>query len=168
GVRDLTVEPEHNSAWSAGLLKVSGNRESGKFWTTRAEYLNGRITSLHRFRPQATMYEHFTITQGHTNRGQVLGSPLLERTGGFEFAVDRWSSGGRIGGMVQQRSMPLTGEESVPANGARSQWALEFNGTLFSRLSEYGWRAGLAWDLNRTPGDDVKNFFVGGSVKLGR
>lgn len=168
GGRDLLVEPEHNSAWSAGLLKVAGKRESGKFWTTRVEYLNGRITSLQRFRPQASTYEHFTITQGHTNRGQLLGSPLLERTGGFEVAVDRWSHRGRIGGMIQQRAMPLLGEEGVPAGAARSQWALELNGSYFTRLAEYGWRAGTAWDLNRTPGVDLSNVFLGASLRFGR
>lgn len=168
GVRDLTVEPEHNSAWSAGLLKVSGNRSSGKFWTSRAEYLNGRITSLQRFRGQATLYEHVTITQGHTNRGQLLGSPLLERTGGFELAVDRWSTSGRLGTLVQQRVMPLTGDESVPAGAARSQWALEFNGAWFRRASEFGWRTGITWDLNRTAGIDAKNYFLAGSMRLGR
>jgi hypothetical protein len=167
-LRDLIVEPEHNSAWSAGVLKVVGTKESSHYWTTRFEYMNGRTTSLQRFRDQATFYEHYTISQGHTNFGQLLGSPLLERTGGFELAIDRWQRSGRVGGMLQERSMPLTRAEGVPAGAARSQWALEFNGDRAVRTTQYGWRTGIAWDLNRTPGTDVANYFVGGSIKIGR
>ena len=73
------------------------------------------------FRPQSTVYEHYTITQGHTNLGQLLGSPLLERTGGVEVSVDRWGNGGKLGAMVQERSMPLTRDLGVPAREARAQ-----------------------------------------------
>ena len=168
GLRDLEVEPEHNSAWSAGFLKSVGLAESGHFWTTRVEYLNGRITSLQRFRPQSTFYEHATITQGHTNLGQVLGSPLLERTGGFEIAVDRWGHAGKIGGMLQQRLMPITGGESVSTIDARSQWALSLNGNYLKGLSNLGWRAGVVRDFNRTLGHDASNFFIGTDVSFGR
>ncbi|MEP6762755.1 MAG: hypothetical protein ABJB66_00525 [Gemmatimonadaceae bacterium] len=166
--RDLTVEPEQNAAWSVGFLKVVGQRNSEHFWTTRAEYLNGRVTSIEVFRPQATFYEHFTITQGHTNLGQLLGSPLLERTGGFEVAVDRWGKGGKLGAMLQERSMPLTLGVGVPANAARAQWALQLNGTQHVRNMEYGMRAGVVWDFNRTANNNAENFFIGGSVRIGR
>ncbi|MEP6835810.1 MAG: hypothetical protein ABJB74_20650 [Gemmatimonas sp.] len=166
-LRDLWVEPEHNSAWSAGVLKVFGQRETSRFWTTRLEYLNGRTTSLERFRAQGTFYEHATLTQGHTNAGQSLGSPMLERTGGFEFAVDRWAQHGRTGFMIQERAMPLTRLEGVPADAARAQWAVELNGTRNAQGTGFGWRVGAVRDFNRTPGHDVVNYFLGGTLNIG-
>ena len=164
-LRDATLEPEHNSAFSLGALKTLGDVRSAHFWSFRMEYLNGRVTSLQRFRGQSTFYDHSPITEGHTQFGQLLGSPLLERTGGLEFSADRWNADGRTGFVLIQRSMPASLAEGQTVAVARSQWALEANATRFRGALDVSARAGVVFDLNRTPGNDVTNFYAGFSLR---
>lgn len=167
-LRDIELEPEQNAAWLLGFTKLV-NVTPGSFWMVRGDIVDGRISSIARLmRAQGTFYEHASVTQGHTMRGQLLGSYLLERTGGLEIAVDRYTSWGRVGGMLTQRAMPEDGTEGVRAIAARSQWALA--GSLSRTVSrgEFSLRAGVALDVNRTPGDDATAPFVGASFRLNR
>ncbi|HEY5492328.1 MAG TPA: hypothetical protein VIK25_14145 [Gemmatimonadaceae bacterium] len=165
--RDLALEPEHNSAWLMGFAKTYHLQES-QFWMVRAEYANGRIGSIQRLgRWQSTFYDHNPITQGHTERGQLLGSPLLERSSGFEMAVDRWAPWGRAGLMVMQRTMPSDLSEGVSLQTARSQWYTELNAVRFVGQSELFARVGVVFDLNRTPGTDKLNSYLQAGARLG-
>lgn len=164
-LRDLEVEPDHNAAWSAGFLATIGAVNAPAFWTLRGEVLDGRITSLVRTRGQGTLYEHDEIRAGHTNVGQLLGSPLLERTGGFEIAADHWTQAGRVGWMLTQRFMPPDRQvEGVDSRRARSQWAVEVSATRFRPYGAVHLRGGLVFDLNRTPGHDATSFALGASL----
>jgi hypothetical protein len=144
-----------------GLLKTLGSTRAESFWSLRAEVVNGRITSLERLRSQVTFYEHTPIRQGHTQDGQLLGSPLLERTGGLELAADHWSRRGRAGILLWQRLMPPVAKEGSSASEARSQWAVELNTTRFLQRGDLSARTGMMFDLNRTAGRDEHSLFLG-------
>ena len=159
-VRDLSLEPEQNSAWTIGAAK-SMQDARGVLYLIRAEYANGRISSIQRLaRGQATFYEHSPITQGHTQQGQLLGTPLLERTGGLEIGIDRWAPWGRAGVTLIQRAMPSDLSESVSVQTARSQWYTEANAVRFVGRNEVFARTGVVLDLNRRPGSDEKNIYL--------
>lgn len=165
--RDLALEPEHNSAWLLGFAKTY-HLGAEQFWMVRGEFVNGRISSIGRLgRGQATFYEHSPITQGHTQRGQLLGTPLLERSSGFELAVDRWARWGRAGLSAMQRSMPDDYSEGVNAASARSQWYLEANAVHFVGKREFFARYGIAFDLNRRASIDDVNHHLQVGARVG-
>jgi hypothetical protein len=159
-VRDVLVEPEHNSAWIAGFAKRL-DRQDDAFWLIRGDVANGRIGSISRLnRPQAFFYEHAPVTQGHTQRGQLLGTSLLERTGGLELSVDRYGQGGRFGVMLTSRAMPDGSGEGQVRAIARTQWALESTGVRFIGNHEISVRAGYVLDVNRQPTRDARSAYL--------
>ena len=160
-LRDVIAEPDHNSAWSVGFLKTLGLPAAGSFWTVRGELLDGRVTSLQRVRGQSTFYDHDILAEGHTMLGQLLGSPLLERTGGAELSMDRWTARGREGLVLTARLLPIDLQEGSTASLARTQWALEMNSTRFMGRADLSYKAGILMDLNRTQGRDVRSLFTG-------
>ena len=161
-IRDLTVEPENNSAWLLGFMQVIGlDAYSEDFWTVRGTVANGRVDALKLLnRGQSTFYSHGTIRQGHTQQGQVLGSPLMERSGGADFAVDHFTSGGRLGIELIERQMPPDIGVGMPANQLRSQWDLGVGGTLFRGNSDLTFQVGRVIDLNRFPGVNMSNYYI--------
>jgi len=93
--RDLVQEPDHSRSYGLGLRKVM-SMDSARLSAIRIESINYQMPTLGRNRGEGGIYEHSTITQGHTNRGQPLGSDTGVGTGaGFTLALDRFSNGGR-------------------------------------------------------------------------
>jgi len=134
----------------------------------RSELVNGRITELQGIgRGQATFYEHAPIAQGHTERGQLLGSFLLERAGGVELAVNRWTPQGRSGLSVMYRAMPGDLSGVVQGETARSQWYAEASAVRFVGSHEIFARAGVVFDLNRTSNRDARNTYLNLGLRLG-
>jgi hypothetical protein len=161
-MRDLAVEPENNSAWLLGFFKVFGLDSSrSDFWTVRTEVGDGRVSELQALgRGQSTFYQHSPITQGHTELGQLLGTPLIDRSGGIEFEISHFTPGGRLGASLMERQMPPDRQVGMPADQARTQWDLGLGGTIFRGGSDYTFQVGHVWDLNRFPGRDVGNAYI--------
>lgn len=91
-IRDLLQEPDHG-----GASRLLGIR---KMWTTgyalRAETINYEAPQLTKFRPEGSVYLHYVLRQGHTQRGQPLGANTGMGSGSGAFvAVDRYSAAGR-------------------------------------------------------------------------
>jgi hypothetical protein len=116
------------------------------------------LTSLGR--GQSTFYDHSKIAQGHTELGQLLGTPLIDRSGGIDFSVDHFTNEGRLGVEVFERQMPPDLGVGMPADSARSQWDLGFGGTVFRGSADITFKIGHVWDLNRFPGQDVGNSYI--------
>lgn len=150
--RDLSLELEHASAWLAGV-KRSWTAASGAVWELHATAASAKLPSSVQNRPpRATFYDHNILTQGHTNRGQLLGSYLLERRGGAELRVLRRSPRRTVSVMAISRDMGQTLDLAVPGPRLRQEWS------LFADVEQRGsgpWtlftRAGLVADLNRHP-----------------
>lgn len=79
-LRDLFGEPDHESAYMLGLRRVWKRKNEVRALT--AEHANGRISHLARVRGQNAMYVHVPVVEGHTYRGQHLGSLSLAGGGG--------------------------------------------------------------------------------------
>lgn len=166
-LRDLSLEPEHNSAWLLGFAK-SWRPSDDELWMLRGEFVNGRVSMIQDLgRGQSTFYDHTPITQGHTEDGQLLGTPLLERAGGFEVGLDRWAPWGRAGLTIIQRLMPGDLNPAVSAATARSQWYTELSAVRFVGPSEWFAKAGMVFDLNRFPGRDVSNGYLQAGARVG-
>jgi hypothetical protein len=96
--RDLLLEPDHDASYMLGFQKVFRRSTTGSLVSVHAEVVNAEISHLARVRTQAWPYQHAPLTDGHTNRGQVLGAFLAEQGGGGAVAgVDWYSPEGRFG-----------------------------------------------------------------------
>lgn len=170
--RDLLVEPEHNSGWIVGFQQVLGApTATTSFWTVRAELASARIPELQSIgRSQSTFYEHGVLRQGHTQEGKLLGTPLMDRSGGLELSVDRWSPAGRIGVVLVERQMPKDNLVGMAADSARTQWDLGLSLTRARGRQRIHAQLGSVWDLNRFPGRDESNVYIrlGWSPSLSR
>ena len=94
-LRDLAVEPDHESAYLVGFQRTWAATEALTVLT--AEVVNARITHLSRVRGQGAFYVHTMVRQGHTNRGLALGTPAAPGGGGLLVALDRYGARGRVG-----------------------------------------------------------------------
>ena len=166
-IRDVVTEPEQNSAWLVGFAKAS-SPHANRFWLVRGDLANGRIGSISRvLRGQAFFYEHTPVTQGHTQRGQLLGTTLMERSGGLELAIDKFAPTGRMGAMLTSRAMPVSYGEGSLSGRTRTQWALEGSAVRFRGASEITVRGGLILDVNRWPGRDGHARYISVATRLG-
>lgn len=94
-IRDLTQEPDHSRAYTIGARKVF-SVSPDKLTAGRIEILNFQLPQLTRYRGEGEMYVHGLIRQGHTYKGQMLGSDAGVGTGaGSVMAVDRFTRDGR-------------------------------------------------------------------------
>ena len=151
-VRDLAVELEHNSAWLFGVRREWRDAAERR-WVMDATAASAKIPPIVAFRGQSTFYEHNPISQGHTNRGQLLGTRLLERTGGLEVRVDRHDKASRLGLIIATRDLPQVRVPlDVPEDKLRREWSVlgEWQRTT-ARGHDYFIRTGLIADLNRHP-----------------
>lgn len=92
--RDLWLEPDHISAYVLGIQRAW--ERAGGVLVGRAELLNARISHLQQGRGQSPVYVHGVMAQGHTHRGQVLGSHGGPGGGAAVLAGDYYTPGGRI------------------------------------------------------------------------
>jgi hypothetical protein len=93
-LRDFTLEPDHSAGFNLGLRKV-WTRGDGRLLAIRGEVVETRVTHIENVRGEGSFYIHSELRQGHTERGQVLGSAAAYGGGGATLALDSYSSGGR-------------------------------------------------------------------------
>ncbi|MGH7481798.1 MAG: capsule assembly Wzi family protein, partial [Longimicrobiales bacterium] len=158
-LRDFLLEPDHDSGYMLGARKawaLSGQRMAG----VRAEVVNTRITHLELVRPQTHFYTHGTIVpQGHTHRGQVLGSTAAFGGGGAFLSADYYTSDGRyslaLARMLRYQDEPVfSGERD--AFGEIELSALRFFGPL-----QASGAVGLVHEWNRDlAGDNAWNLHI--------
>ena len=97
-LRDLILEPEHVSAYSLGLRRAWRPAPT-RMVALRAETMDARLSRLMGHRTQAPLYTHGPVLQGHTQRGQLLGSRAAYGGAGSIVALDVYHPGGRWTGM---------------------------------------------------------------------
>jgi hypothetical protein len=93
-VRDLLLEPDHASAFLLGARKV-WQREGPALMSFRGELLNAQPSHLDHVRQQVPFYIHSGSPQGHTQRGQLLGSAAAFGGAALVLAGDYYHPGGR-------------------------------------------------------------------------
>ncbi|HEX2188372.1 MAG TPA: hypothetical protein VHG51_05710 [Longimicrobiaceae bacterium] len=92
--RDFVLEPDHQSAYTLGLSKV-WERSGTERVAVHGEVTNSQVTHLSRVRPEGSFYYHTGLRQGHTHRGQFLGSPAIYGGAGSTLAAEYYQPGGR-------------------------------------------------------------------------
>ncbi len=92
--RDLLLEPEHNGGYLLGFRKAWALSPS-RLLTLGGEVMNTQVSHLARTRNQSPSYFHASARQGHTHRGQVLGSAWGYGGGASMVAVDYYHKYGR-------------------------------------------------------------------------
>lgn len=80
-LRDLLVEPDHNSAFMFGIRGRVNRGDVRRSITIEGS--NGRISRIERVRAQSPSHTHGLIREGHTLRGLRLASPALAGGGGL-------------------------------------------------------------------------------------
>jgi len=94
-LRDLLQEPDHSRTYGLGLRKVISS-DSLHLSAVRTELINYELPTLARHRGEGGIYVHRVLRQGHTNRGQVLGSDAGVGTGaGWLVAWDKFDRNGQ-------------------------------------------------------------------------
>lgn len=146
--RDLLLEADHNAAWLLGFTRAWTDAE-GQLWAVTGTAVSGRVSEIYTFRPQATFYEHSPIRQGHTQRGQLLGTPLLQATGGVELRIDRYDAAGRRALILGSRSLPHRRPVPLTENELRTEWSVM--GEWLRERGAGAWyaRGGLLADIGR-------------------
>ena len=92
--RDFVQEPDHDGGYTLGFRK-SLRRAPLDLWFIRAEVQNLQISQLTLARGQVPFYIHSSVAQGHTQRGQILGSPAGLGGAASVLALDRYHARGR-------------------------------------------------------------------------
>ena len=162
-MRDLILEPDHNSAYMLGFWKA-WQREGRRFVAVRGEVLDAQRSHLSRVRYQTPFFRHGQTRQGHTQRGQTLGAPAAFGGAGAILAADvyhergRWTLSWRRE-MRQDRDVSQAtgtsddeGLDVVHALGAEALFFLE-------RFDVTGGLEG-AYELNRNFADDGFNLHL--------
>ena len=92
-VRDLVLEPDHMGGYTVGFAKAL--RSAGTVRVIRAEIQNLQFSVLALGRGWDPFYTNAYLRQGHTQRGQVLGSDAGLGGAGSLAALDTYHPGGR-------------------------------------------------------------------------
>jgi hypothetical protein len=117
---------------------------TGELTALRLEVTNGRVTDIAGGRDEGLFYEHGRIAQGHTQDGQLLGSPAVRGGGGGTIALDRYMPDGRIT-VSFTRTDEATEVEGGLGTGATS--ALTVDVLRFHRTFDFSGQLGAIFDL---------------------
>lgn len=99
--RDLVLEPDHEATVNIGFRKAWAS--AGGMRVLRGEVFNYEWPAGDRTRDEGRVYLHSVLRQGHTNRGQLLGSDVGAGTGGAQtVAFDRYTTNGRLTAFVSR------------------------------------------------------------------
>jgi hypothetical protein len=159
-LRDLLLEPDHNSAYMLGFSRA---------WTTSAErtavvsgeVVNAEVSHLARVRPQWPFYIHQWTLQGHTHRGQIIGSPAAYGGSGVNVAVDLYHPLGRWtlewSRLLRDRRGRYWEEGVVERNGADVSHVLEGQVVWFRGPVDVLASAAAVYEFNRNFSGDMFN-----------
>ncbi|HEX6037002.1 capsule assembly Wzi family protein [Longimicrobium sp.] len=169
-LRDFLLEPDHSAGY---LLGASRAWRSGRsLVSARAEWVNTQASHLREARNQGRLYRNGSLPQGHTQRGQLLGSEAGYGGGGSVVALDVFHPGGRWsmdwtrtrvrdnwGGTAATEQKDDAVTDVIHSLGAE---ALFFRGPVDARASLRG-----SWELNRQFGDDAFNLTASVGMRIG-
>lgn len=168
---DLALEPDHASGYMLGFRKAwSGG--AGRLVSLRAEVLNTQPSHIIQVRNEPPFFRHTFTAQGHTQRGQALGSAFGYGGGASVVGVDvyrpwgRWSvawTRGRVGDRSDYWRTGVRDDRSIDVIHSLSADAL-----LFRYGVEVTGGATASAELNRHFDGDAFNLGVRLGVRLGR
>ncbi len=128
-LRDMITEPEHSAAYMYGIQRAfrRGAGEGASLTSVRAEWVRSRATRAVLVRTETSVYGHAPIRQGHTQRGQLLGSAAVMGGSGGQIAFDRYARHGRLSIVLDRLTRVQARQfeaEATPPEGWNVQHAL--------------------------------------------
>lgn len=172
--RDFVQEPDHSRTYGLGMRKVLSS-DSARLAAFRAEMINYELPTLARNRAEGVIYIHSILRQGHTSRGQLLGSDTgVGSGGGSLIAWDRYTRRGAIS-VAWTRSIrrqtgrfDITGITDPQANDILN--ALTLSRTRYRDRSDFTTALTLVREYNRDHQADAwnMNLVVGFRTGFGR
>ena len=145
---DVISEPDHISAYTVGVQRVL-RRSAQNMLVLKGEVMNSRTTRLERVRAQGPFYVHTPVTQGHTERGQVLGAPAGLGGGGTNLSVDSYSPSGRWSVRLTRQMVDQSRQSAFYGVTGERLW--------FRRYADLRVAVTQAVEINRNPEQDVGN-----------
>lgn len=158
--RDFLLEPDHTSSYLIGFQK-GWSSSGGRLTVLRGELLNSQVSALEQVRGQSRFYVHDRVRQGHTQRGQILGSANGLGGGGGILAVDRYHRRGRwtlgTSRSIRNGHAPAPTADEPGPRGHDLIYTLDGEALMF--LGAFDLSAGLSgvYNLNRNHQSDVFN-----------
>ena len=172
-LRDMAMEPDHSSAFTLGFRKV-WPRSDGGFVALRFETIDAQPSNLDHVHEQGAWYVHGRTRQGHTERGQVLGSAAAVGGAGSFLALEVYRPRGRwtvtwsreLRGMIGRYLETLV----VNPRGVDAIHSLGVDALLFAGPVDVAAGVTLAYDFNRDFRSDLGNVnaHLGATVALQR
>ena len=165
---DFVLEPDHSGGYVLGLTKILRS-SPGKFYAIRAEVMNLQVSQLISGRTEIPFYVHGRTRQGHTERGQVLGTAAGNGGNATLLAMDRYHAGGRWTAFWSRELRQDVG--SFWLTGVRTSPGFDVQHTLGGEVVRFGERfditAGIAgvYNLARNFGNDAFNLNAHLSVR---
>lgn len=87
-IRDLTLEPEHSSAYTVGFRKLFSLDKTAKSIGIEAEITHLEVPMTYFLnRPEPTFYTNSIVNAGYTNFGQMLGAGIGPGSNSSNFGV---------------------------------------------------------------------------------
>lgn len=162
---DLVLEPDHSASYALGGRKVwtPGRR----LVSLRAELASSQASHLETVRGQPRLYTHSRQRQGHTHRGQLLGSPAAFGGGGSVVALDTYSPGGRWRvewARARIRGRAATADQPGVVDAVHS---LGGEAVMFRSGVDLSFRLRADYETHRHFGADAVNLSAGMGVALG-
>jgi hypothetical protein len=169
-LRDLILNPDHEREYMLGFQKVlrtSPNRVD----VLRVELVNYQEATVARVRGEGGIYVHYTLRQGHTNRGQLLGaSPGAGWAAASTLSWTRYSSATRTTVTLrrivrdQRGDFQLTGIVDPRSSDVIVATGLER--MRLGRRADFGAKVEAMQDFNRNFSKDVPNLNLQLSARL--
>jgi hypothetical protein len=153
-LREFWLIPDHDAAYLLGLQKAwraAGGR-GGDITVVRGELVNGRVTHLALTSQQSPWYVHGGVRQGHTNRGQALGSAALYGGGASLIAVERYNDRGRRTLSWERLQLgdsrqAFHAAPSLLHNDVAHQWSVDV--LRLGRRADLEFGASVIYEINR-------------------
>jgi len=174
--RDLAAQPESNGAVMASFRAATSRSES-EIGILTFEYFDGDIPPIAQVRPVGGLYVHATLLQGHTQRGQLLGSPVgagpmsgqsvtwerFKQKGSARMNLRRWRSRSR--GTADSQGLYFNVERPIPNF---HDWIIDgsYGITRYRGTSALSVDAGVAYAGRWQLGDSRTNVYARASLSL--
>jgi hypothetical protein len=159
--REFLQNPDHEREYMLGFQKIL-RRRAHTFDVLKAEVINYQLPTAARYRFENAVYLHFTLRQGHTNRGQLLGASAgVAAAAASTLSWTRYSASGRTAftfrRIVRNDAGDYPGNGIVNPRASDVLIAVGAERMRFGRFVDYGAKIEAMDELNRNFTNDVAN-----------
>jgi hypothetical protein len=134
-LRDFLLEPEHSRAYTLGLLKAFELRGT-RLLVLGTEFTHLEADPTFQVRGKGTYYQHYIVTQGYTQKGQIIGAGIGPGGNAQSLSLDLYAPWGRASPWV---------ERQVHDNDAYYDWAEANDETYCCHDVSFHWGNHALW-----------------------